>query len=91
MTDNTGSALLTWPELAAQEAKKTDATLAAMGAAAPDQMAAHSRGTLMAAEFAGLEETVARGIALCGPVVCQPAIVAVTPFLSRAAGSWIGS
>jgi hypothetical protein len=76
--------LLTWPEVAVREAERIDTTLRYMREEVPAEMAACPRNEPMAPSFAGLDESLARGIALRGPELCLPAIAAVASHLPRA-------
>jgi hypothetical protein len=85
-TSDTASAILTWRELAQQEGEKTDSALRFMRESVPEMMAAVPQTELIVSKFAGLDETLSRGIALRGPEACHPAVAAVAPYLPRAIG-----
>lgn len=84
MQHDAPAAVITWAELASQEAEKTRWALARTQLEVAGRLAAVKPPELVAEALATLDEPVARAMILLGPAACLPGIAAVAPYLVRA-------
>lgn len=84
MQHDAAAAVITWAELASQEAEKTHWALARMQSEVIGRLAAVKPPELVAEALASLDEPLARAMILLGPAACLPGIAAVAPYLVRA-------
>lgn len=84
MQHDAAAAVISWAELASQEAEKTHWALARIQSEVIDRLAAVKPPELVAEALATLDEPLARAMILLGPAACLPSIAAVAPYLARA-------
>ncbi|HEX8492152.1 MAG TPA: hypothetical protein VF658_04870 [Pyrinomonadaceae bacterium] len=76
--------LPSWPDLIASELEPSDQSLQSQIKVAPERIKSAPRDSLIASNFGGFAEVLARAAILRGSEACLPAIKAIRPFLPKA-------